>query len=275
MTTVVLAILEPATGTLRYTNAGHPPPLVIGPRGDARLLAEAPSPPMGVLASPRYPEHTAVLEPGSTIVLYTDGLIEEPSEVLDVGLERLLKAAGGAGDDVAATCERLLELGLGSPADRADDVTLLAVLMTETLGDRVTLDVSRQSDGLFAMRQVLRRWLSETPADEDETEDIIMACNEACENSVEHGYGFGDDLFEVCFERDGGQITISVRDQGTWQPPQDQPHRGHGLPLIRKLMDEVEVQPRPGGTTVMMRRRLAAGPEPSRRGDDARLAPRA
>ena len=64
---------------------------------------------MGVLASPRYPEHATVLEPGSTLVLYTDGLVEEPSEVLDVGLERLLEAARGAGEDVAATCERLLD----------------------------------------------------------------------------------------------------------------------------------------------------------------------
>ena len=268
MTTVVLAILEPATGTLRYTNAGHPPPLLVGPRGDARFLSDVPSPPMGVLASPRYPEHATVLEPGSTIVLYTDGLVEEPSEVLDVGLERLLDAARGAGKDVAATCERLLERGLRGTS-RSDDVTLLVVRMSESLGARVRLEVSGQSGGLFAMRQTLRRWLGETAADEDETEDIIMACNEACENSIEHGYKFGDDLFEVTFERDGGDVSIRIRDSGGWHPPQDEPHRGHGLPLIGKLMDSADVQPRPGGTTVVMRRRLAAGPPPA---GDAREA---
>jgi PAS domain S-box-containing protein len=256
MTTVVLAILEPATGTLRYTNAGHPPPLLVGPDGTARFLADTPSPPMGVLATPRYSEHTIVLEPGSTLVLYTDGLVEAPSEVLDVGLDRLLAAAHGAGTDVAATCERLLEQAVSTATDRSDDVTLLVVRMSETLGERVDLEVSGQSGGLFAMRQVLRRWLGETAADEDETEDIIMACNEACENSVEHAYEFGDDLFDVCLERDGEQIMISVRDRGTWRPPHDEPHRGHGLPLIRKLMDDVDVQPRAGGTTVLMRRAL-------------------
>ncbi len=262
MTTVVLAILEPATGTLRYTNAGHPPPVLVGPRGEARFLSDAPSPPMGVVASPRYPEHATVLEPGSTIVLYTDGLVEEPSEVLDVGLERLLDAARGAGEDVAATCERLLERGLRGMS-RSDDVTLLTVRTSETLGARVRLDVSGQTGGLFAMRQALRRWLGETEADEDETEDVIMACNEACENAIEHGYKFGDDLFEVVFERDGGELSIRIRDSGNWQPPQDEPHRGHGLPLIGKLMDSVDVTPRPGGTTVVMRRRLAAGPPPA------------
>ncbi|MGH2944654.1 MAG: ATP-binding SpoIIE family protein phosphatase, partial [Solirubrobacteraceae bacterium] len=262
MTTVVLAIVEPATGTLRYTNAGHPPPLVVGPDGAARFLADPPMPPMGVLATPGYTEHVTVLEPGSTIVLYTDGLVEAPSEVLDVGLERLLQAARGAGADVAATCERLLERGLQPSETRSDDVTLLVVRMNETLGDHVMLEVSGRSGGLFAMRQTLRRWLGETAADEDETEDIIMACNEACENSVEHGYEFGDDLIDVCFARDGGEITISVRDRGGWQTPQDDPLRGHGLPLIRKLMHDVDVQPRAAGTTVRMRRRLAAGPAP-------------
>ncbi|HVF78914.1 MAG TPA: SpoIIE family protein phosphatase [Solirubrobacteraceae bacterium] len=258
MTTVVLAILEPATGTLRYTNAGHPPPLLVGPDGSPRFLEDQPSPPMGVLASPRYPEHRAVLEPGSTLALYTDGLVESPTEVLDVGLERLLQAGRNAGPDVAATCERLLERGLHG-GTRSDDVTLLAVRMSETLGDRVALEVSGQGGGLFAMRQTLRRWLAESGADEDEVEDIIMACNEACENSVEHGYNFGDDLFDVTFERDAGQVSIKIRDAGIWQPPQDEPHRGHGLPLIAKLMDAVDVQPRTGGTTVLMSRRLAAG----------------
>ncbi|HWC26562.1 MAG TPA: ATP-binding protein, partial [Solirubrobacteraceae bacterium] len=56
------------------------------------------------------------------------------------------------------------------------------------------------------------------------------------------------------------EVAISVRDRGAWRPPHDEPHRGRGLPLIRRLMDAVDVQPRPGGTTVLMRRRLAAGP---------------
>ncbi len=269
MTTVVLAIFEPATGTLRYTNAGHPPPVLVGADGAARLLSGEPSPPMGVLASPRYPERTVVLDPGSTVVLYTDGLVEAPSEVLDLGFERLLEAARDAGDDVAATCERLLEHGMSGSPERSDDVTLLVVRMDEKLGDRVTLEVSAQSGGLFAMRRVLRRWLAETAADEDETEDVILCCNEACENSVEHGYAFGDDLFEVILEHDAGEVAVTVSDRGTWRSPRVKPDRGHGLRMIGKLMDSVDVRPRPGGTTVVMRRRLAAAgaPQAARSGE--------
>jgi PAS domain S-box-containing protein len=266
MTTVVLGILEPGTGTLHFTNAGHPPPLLMGPDGHASFLTEPPSPPMGVLTTPRYTQHVRVLEPGSTLVLYTDGLIEDPAEVLDVGLERLRVAAEATGTETGAddTCERLLEQ-LTSAATQSDDVTLLVVRLSETLGPKIALEVSNESGGLYAMRQTLRRWLVECGADEDETEDVIMACNEACENAVEHGYGFGHDLFDVEFADADGDLTVCVRDRGTWREPQVTPDRGRGLPLMRKLMDDVEVQPRPGGTTILMRRRLsaAASPDPA------------
>ncbi|MDP1846398.1 MAG: SpoIIE family protein phosphatase [Solirubrobacteraceae bacterium] len=259
MTTVVLAILEPGTGTLRFTNAGHPPPLLVGAGGNAAYLDEPPSPPMGVLATPRYKQHTRRLEPGATLVMYTDGLVEEPTEVLDVGLERLRSAATEMSTDVEATCELLLDR-LRDDTARSDDVTLLVVRLQETLGATVALEVSKDSGGLFAMRQTLRRWLVEHGADVDEAEDVIMACNEACENAIEHGYDFGDDLFTVEFSAEGGEISINVRDNGTWREPRERSDRGRGLPLMRKLMDVVDVQPRPGGTTVRMSRRLAIAP---------------
>ncbi|HEV2775560.1 MAG TPA: SpoIIE family protein phosphatase, partial [Solirubrobacteraceae bacterium] len=269
MTTVVLAILEPGTGTLRFTNAGHPPPLLVGAAGSAAYLDEPPSPPMGVLATPRYKEHTRRLEPGATLVLYTDGLVEESTEVLDVGLERLRVAATAMGHDVERSCELLLD-SLRDDTARSDDVTLLVVRLQEALGEKVTLEVSNESGGLFTMRQTLRRWLVEQGADADETEDVIMACNEACENSVEHGYDCGDDLFAVEFTHDAGEIAISVRDHGTWRERQENSDRGRGLPLMRKLMDVVEVQPRPGGTTVRMSRRLAVAPAAGQAGASSR-----
>ncbi len=268
MTTVVLAILEPGTGVLRFTNAGHPPPLLVSADGSAAYLDEPPSPPMGVLATPRYKQHTRRLQPGATLVMYTDGLVEEPTEVLDVGLERLRDAARATGPDVEATCELLLD-SLTSDAARSDDVTLLVVRLQETLGASVTLEVSNESGGLFTMRQTLRRWLVEHGAGEDETEDLIMACNEACENAVEHGYDLGDDLFAVEFAHDEGEITLTVRDHGAWREPQDTADRGRGLPLMRRLMDAVEIEPRAGGTTVRLRRRLAAAPPRTRAAADA------
>jgi anti-sigma regulatory factor (Ser/Thr protein kinase) len=256
MTTVLLAIFEPTSGRLRYTNAGHPPGLLVAPDGTASFLEHPASVPMGVLEAPRYPEHTLEIERGSSLVLYTDGLIEEPSEMIDVGLDRLLKAAAGIEPDVEALCETLLEKGLPPAGRHPDDVTLLVLQAQERLGEKVELEVSGEPGALKSTRDTLRLWLNETDATRDEADDITMACNEACENVVEHAYGLGDDPFEVIFERAGSEICICIRDRGTWQTTGGR-ERGRGLELMRRLMDDVDVQRGPSGTTVRLRKVLA------------------
>jgi anti-sigma regulatory factor (Ser/Thr protein kinase) len=218
---------------------------------------------MGVLDTPRYPEHTVMLERGSTLILYTDGLVEEPTEVLDVGLERLLSAARGQTADVEALCENLLENGLPPVARHLDDVTLLVLRSQERLGDELELEVSGEPGALKSTRDTLRLWLSETDATPEEIDDITMAANEACENVVEHAYDLGEDPFHVAFERAGRDITIRIRDRGTWRTTTG-PNRGRGLELMRRLMDDVDVQSGPGGTTVRLSKRLTGAPEGAR-----------
>jgi anti-sigma regulatory factor (Ser/Thr protein kinase) len=246
---------------LRYTNAGHPPGLVVAPDGSTSYLRAPASVPMGVLDTPRYPEHTIELERGSALVLYTDGLIEEPSEVLDVGLERLLDAARGLESDVEALCETLLEKGLPPVVRHPDDVTLLVLRAQEQLGARVELEVSGEPGALQSTRDTLRLWLSESAACQDDRDDITMATNEACENVIEHAYDLGADPFHVVFERTGNEICISVRDRGSWQTEPDPARgRGRGLELMRRMMDDVDVQTGPNGTTVKLRKVLAGVP---------------
>jgi PAS domain S-box-containing protein len=262
MTTVLLAVFEPTSGRLRYTNAGHPPGLLIAPDGSTSYMTAPPSVPMGVLDAPRYPEHEIELERGSSLVLFTDGLIEEPSEVLDVGLNRLLAAARGIEPDVEALCEVLLAKGLPPVGRHPDDVTLLVLRAQERLGARVELEVSGDPGALRSTRDTLRLWLSETDACEDDRDDITMATNEACENVVEHAYRLGADPFHVVFERSGNEICISIRDRGTWQdrPDPTRDGRGRGLELMRRMMDDVDVQTGPNGTVVTLRKLLTAAP---------------
>ena len=239
LTTVVLAVFEPATGRLRYTNAGHPPPLLVGPDGEARFLADAPAPPMGVMETPRYGERTLMLEPGSTLLLYTDGLVERPTEVLDLGLERL-RAAAVAGADVDALCDRVAGALADPEAAQGDDVTMIAMHALAALDERVVLKVAGDPGALTSTRDTVRRWLAEAGADGVETHDITMACNEACQNAIEHGYELGADLFDVVLERSGPDVSITVRDHGGWKTTTS-PDRGRGIELMRELMDAVEI----------------------------------
>jgi serine phosphatase RsbU (regulator of sigma subunit) len=100
-------------------------------------LEDVPAPPLGVTESPPYKQRTLQLEPGSTLLLYTDGLVEKSTEVLDVGLERLRDAAVGAaaGADVEALCDHVLGKLAGASAAQDDDVTMIALHALAELAD--------------------------------------------------------------------------------------------------------------------------------------------
>jgi len=143
--TGVVARLEPApdeepTGSLRlrWSNAGHPPPVVALPADEGadvttRLLwAETANAMLGLLPDPvrssERDESAVVLPPGATLLLFTDGLVERRGELLDVGLERLRAAlADLAGRDLPLDelCDRLMRRLL--PRWTEDDVALVAV----------------------------------------------------------------------------------------------------------------------------------------------------
>ncbi|MCY1141615.1 PP2C family protein-serine/threonine phosphatase [Actinoplanes sp. Pm04-4] len=80
---------DPRRYRLLWCNAGHPPPVLIDARGQARVLERRPDPILGTRLGVRRSDHELLLEPGSTLLLYTDGLIERRHELLDEGLERL------------------------------------------------------------------------------------------------------------------------------------------------------------------------------------------
>ncbi|MCZ9342488.1 serine/threonine-protein phosphatase, partial [Streptomyces sp. TRM76130] len=110
---------------LKHSSAGHPPPLLTTWEGESRYLEEGSGLLLGM--DPAMPRSTActVLPARSTLLLYTDGLIERRHESLDRGLDRLRRhAAALAREPLETLCDELL-IGLG--ADSADDIAVLAV----------------------------------------------------------------------------------------------------------------------------------------------------
>jgi PAS domain S-box-containing protein len=262
MATVVLLVLDPQSGTVRYANAGHPPPILIGGEGDPVHLDGARSTPLGAVDNAVYSEASAVLEPGATVVLYTDGLIERRGSTLDEGFARLRSALAGGGADPEALCEAILGGTLGA-ATSSDDVTFVVANSPATLGTSVALALPGEPGGLESMRAMVRRWLIEQEAGDEEMHAVTMATNEAVQNAIEHAHGLSRDPFEVELSRDGDDVVVRVRDRGRWHEGASD-DRGRGLPLMRALMDEVEIEVLADGTMVRMRRRLgAAAPSPS------------
>ncbi|MFF9275238.1 SpoIIE family protein phosphatase [Streptomyces griseosporeus] len=111
---------------LSWTNAGHPPPLLVSRDGMAHYLTDGHGVLLGIAPEQVRPDATAELPPGATLVLYTDGLIESPGHSLDEGLERLRRhAASLAHRPLESFADELL--ARSRPRDNDDDVAMLAV----------------------------------------------------------------------------------------------------------------------------------------------------
>jgi len=129
--TAAYLLWDPATDTARFTNAGHPPPLVRTADGTVELLEGGLSPPLGLWSAGARQEAYVPLEPGSTVLLFTDGLVEDRAMPISDGLERLrsLLAAADPSEGVEALCDGLL-VGMEA-GSRRDDLAILAFRVLE------------------------------------------------------------------------------------------------------------------------------------------------
>jgi serine phosphatase RsbU (regulator of sigma subunit) len=122
--TVFCGIVDPRAGTLLYSGAGHPPAIVVDADGGARLLEDACSLPLAVQEELLRPESDVVLGPGSTLLLYTDGLVERRHEDLDTGIARAVEAlVAGRALPPGELADLLTKRLLGEAPD--DDVAIL------------------------------------------------------------------------------------------------------------------------------------------------------
>jgi anti-sigma regulatory factor (Ser/Thr protein kinase) len=85
--------------------------------------------------------------------------------------------------------------------------------------------------------------------------EVTIAVNEACTNAIEHAYSPVPAAFEVSARTEDGDLIVIVRDTGRWRTPRGQ-DRGRGLRIIEAAMNEVQLNRSPGGTELVMRRRL-------------------
>jgi PAS domain S-box-containing protein len=257
LTTLVYAVIEPDRERLCFVSAGHPPPLLVPADGAPRIL-QGVTPPLGVSDLPIHPETSAEFPPGAALVLYTDGLVERRGESIDDGLQRLVSAtAGGAQAGVEALRDRVLDSCLG-PSSGDDDVTALFVRAQPELGPSARFTLSPDREALGALRRMLRRWLTEAGASDDDVAAVTMAANEAWQNAIEHAHDFAPVPISVAFERRDDDVFITVHDAGG-APGMTDPDRGRGLALMQALMDDASFSfgGRYGGS-VVLRRRIGA-----------------
>jgi serine phosphatase RsbU (regulator of sigma subunit)/anti-sigma regulatory factor (Ser/Thr protein kinase) len=253
--TAVCAILNPETGELVYSSAGHPPPILVDADGTAQLLEGGHGIALGIRPLRGRPEARVSVPARSTLLLYTDGLVERRRKILDDGISR---------------AAALVQAGLGSPLDDLadqimsqlaptggyqDDVAVLLYRHPAPLELKFPADVSH----LAPTRKALRSWLTRARLNPDEVMDVLIAAGEAVANAIEHGHRHrpgGTIVLDATAFVDEVQLTIT--DTGTWKPPDPgaNPHRGRGIGLMRGLMHDVTISPDTVGTTVQLSARI-------------------
>ncbi|MFI1988430.1 SpoIIE family protein phosphatase [Actinoplanes sp. NPDC020271] len=250
MATVVYGEVDLDTCELVYACAGHLPPLLHQPAGSAEFLLQARSGPIGTRAGDRRrTEHRMRLNPGSRLLLYTDGLVERRDRPIDRGFEVLNRAFSRLrGAPLKGLTEALSDTMVGR--DHGDDVCLLCL----TLGAEERLERTLGADPLqiALLRSDMRAWLIAHAVDEECMDAVLLGCSEAVANAIEHAYR--DDPFgvvDVSATITDDAVEIRVTDHGTWRGPGHS--RGRGMQLIEEAMDDVMVD-RGDGTTVTMRR---------------------
>lgn len=257
-TTVFLAILDTETGVLQYSNAGHMPAVLVGSEsGATTMLADAASVPLAVRRPEPRPQTTRVLPPGSTLMLFTDGLVERKHEAIDDGIARaaavLMQTSTLPLDSVADAVLREL-----APAAGYDDDVAMVIYRHQQSPLRMESEAS--AGQLLDIRHRLADWLDTAGLPDESAADIVLVVNEACTNCVEHAYaGFPAGTMRLDVELADGEIRARITDHGSWKTPAANPRNGgRGLLLMQALSSTMELTCTPTGTTADLTFRLAA-----------------
>ncbi|TLF76495.1 SpoIIE family protein phosphatase [Nocardia cyriacigeorgica] len=250
-TTVCAAVLDPVRGLVRYSNAGHMPPILADVGVTGRMLEGGRAVPLATFDMPRRPEATTPLPPGSTLVLFTDGLVEQRGVDIYDGFDQIA-------DVLAETHERLPRevadavLSRLRPAGGYDDDVAMVVYRQPPAPLHV--EVPARAEQLSVLRRTLKAWLTAAAVPHDLASDLVAAANEACSNSIEHAYRDSDSgVVELSARCDTEQVEIRVTDTGNWKPQSaDRGYRGRGLDMMRALTEELDIDHSGSGTRVRM-----------------------
>ena len=262
--TVFYAVLDPATGHLRYANAGHDVPYRFTADGVVELRATGM--PLGLMPGMRYEEKETTLELGEYVLLYSDGLVEAHNPQREMfGFPRLqeLLATHADGETLKDFLLDQLAEFTGAGWEQEDDVTLVTLQREENVKNQqstvnsqpVEFEIpSAPGNERLAMQQVAEI-VQDVGFPANRLERLKTAVAEATMNAMEHGnqYDPGKPVqLKVFVEETAVRVTITDEGSGAPLKPAvspdleaklagEQSPRGWGLFLIKNMVDEMNI----------------------------------
>ncbi|AVH57583.1 MULTISPECIES: SpoIIE family protein phosphatase [Streptomyces] len=265
--------VDPATGTLDIARAGHPDPAIRMADGTVLMRPTAGGLPLGIDPDADYPKTRLVLEPGETMLMCTDGLIETGGHDLDTGWRRIRRTLESHHGDMESLAEALVQAVHGPSSHhtpgplidrREDDIALLLLCREEEgRGDTATtvrparrtmLTVAQaEPECIAGARQQLREFLHDWDS-EDRVDSAVLLVSEMITNVLVHTDADALLVAEVTGDPGERRMRVEVTDAGD-----DLPHRRHpgelassgrGLVLVELLADSWGVDPRGKGKSI-------------------------
>ncbi|MEV5320560.1 SpoIIE family protein phosphatase [Streptomyces sp. NPDC052687] len=255
-TTAFCGVLDPDSGHLSYSSAGHPPGILAHPDGTTHLLEDGRSSPLAVAPGKARPQGACTVPARATLLLYTDGLVERRRRPLTAGIDQAGEAVHNGRDTAIGTLASDVMARLAPAGGYDDDVAVLLYRHPAPL----EITFPAESAQLAPVRKALRSWLDRCDLPPHIAQNVLVAAGEACANAIEHGHRHTPgDTVRLRAEALVDELRLTVADTGHWKTPEPEanPHRGRGITLMRALMQHVTITPGPVGTTVDMHTRIA------------------
>ncbi|KOV64670.1 SpoIIE family protein phosphatase [Streptomyces sp. MMG1121] len=256
--TCLYAEADLATGVVQAVRAGHIDPLIRYADGTCCRIPVEGGLPLGLSAEfgrLEYPVSTLELDPGDTLLLCTDGLVEQPGADLDDGMRGLEGFIAAGPDDVRALADRLIQLAEERGGD--DDVALLLLRRrapeAPRAGGRLQQHVAPSDPEALVqarhmIRAAVRAWGARERAD-----DIELVADELITNALLHTEGSAIVTLRALDDSDR-RLRIEVEDSSSALPRRREAGEdgvsGRGLLLVDLLADVWGVEARGGGKAV-------------------------
>ncbi|WP_309056507.1 SpoIIE family protein phosphatase [Streptomyces sp.] len=255
LATCVYAVYDPVTRRCTFANAGHLPPVLVGPGEEAVLLDVPPGMPLGVGGEP-FEEVRIELPEGALLALYTDGLVESRDHPLEEGLHAFRRALTGQERPLEDVCDRVLsrlDTGHGE-----DDIALLMARIRGLPGEAVgDWRLPREPRSVGRARELARAQLTSWGlASLVDTVELLVS--ELVTNALR--YGEGEIRLRLLRDR---TLVCEVWDSGLVQPrrrrARDTDEGGRGLQLVGLLSSSWGSRRTPRGKTVWFELALPDG----------------
>jgi serine phosphatase RsbU (regulator of sigma subunit)/anti-sigma regulatory factor (Ser/Thr protein kinase) len=250
--TVVYGLLDPADGTITLASAGHPPPVLRRPGlhgapATAELVKVPPGAPLGL--GGRWQTGVIRLEPGDTILMFSDGVVERRDRALSDGLDVLVAAAAASASGDPRNLCSLATAAVSGTTD--DDVAVLAVEHAVAMSRSATMLVPAEPTGPSRVRQWMSNRLRDWSVPEPVIGAAILCTSELTTNALLHAGTPAQVHIDLSAER----LLVSVADTGTRgsvtrAQTDTLSSRGRGLGLIEELSDTWGTDPTVRGSTV-------------------------